>query len=122
MKQWVEPESTKPWKETFGNQSESKLTTRDVGLDKEETEEVLILTSLGVHSKSTQPLECIGVRGLLANFLPRRLSPWIWRVSHWPLDKLSRGAHLDHKLDRVCCRSDVGVPGGLSATTLLELQ
>jgi len=72
MKQWVEPESTKPWKETFGNQSESKLTTRDVGLDKEETkeetEEALILTSLGVHSESTQPSECMGVRGLLANF------------------------------------------------------
>ena len=36
-------ESTKPWKETFGNKSESKLTTRDVGLDKEEMEEALIL-------------------------------------------------------------------------------
>ena len=49
MKQWVEPESTKPWKETFGNQSENKLTTKDVGLDKEEMEEALILTSLGMH-------------------------------------------------------------------------
>ena len=53
MKQWVEPESTKPWKETFSNQSENELTTKDVGLDKEETEEALILTSLGVHSEST---------------------------------------------------------------------
>ena len=59
MKQWVEPESTKAWKGTFGNQSEDKLTTKDVGPDKEETEEALILTSLGVHSESMQPLECI---------------------------------------------------------------
>ena len=61
MKQWVEPESTKPWKERFSNQSENKLTTKDVGLDKEETEEALILTSLGVHSESMQPSECMGV-------------------------------------------------------------
>ena len=61
MKQWVELESTKPWKEIFGNQLENKLTTKNVGLDREETEEALILTSLGVHSKSTQPLECMGV-------------------------------------------------------------
>ena len=50
MKQWVELESNKAWKETFSNQLENKLTTRDVGLDKEEMEEALILTSLGVHS------------------------------------------------------------------------
>ena len=51
MKQWVEPESSKLWKETFGNQSEDRLTTKDVGLDtEEETEESLILTSLGMHS------------------------------------------------------------------------
>ena len=60
MKQWVELESTKAWKETFGNQSENKLTTKDVGLDKEETEEALILTSLGMHSKSMQSSECTG--------------------------------------------------------------
>ena len=36
MKQWVELESTRAWKETFGNQSENKLTTKDVGLDDEE--------------------------------------------------------------------------------------
>jgi len=60
MKQWVELESTKAWKEMFSNQSEDKLTTKDVGLDKDETEEALILTSLGVHSESTQPLECTG--------------------------------------------------------------
>ena len=57
----MEPESTKPWKETFGNESEDRLTTKDVGLDNEETEEALILTSLGVHSESMQPLECMGV-------------------------------------------------------------
>jgi len=33
----------------FSNQSENKLTTKDVGLDKEEMEEALILTSLGMH-------------------------------------------------------------------------
>ena len=61
MKQWGEPEPTKAQKEMFGNQSEGKLTTKDVGLDKEETEEALILTSLDVHSESMQPLECMGV-------------------------------------------------------------
>jgi len=75
MKQWVEPESTKAWNETFGNISEDKLMAKDVGLDKEETEEALILTSLGVHSESTQPLECTGAWGLLANFLPQKLLP-----------------------------------------------
>ena len=62
MKQWVEPESTKARKETFGRNSEDKLTIRDVGLDKgeEEMEEALILTSLGMHSESTQPSECTG--------------------------------------------------------------
>ena len=60
MKQWVEPESTKARKETFGRESEDKLTIRDVGLEEEETEEALILTSLGMHSESTQPLECKG--------------------------------------------------------------
>jgi len=58
--QWVEPESTKARNKTFSKKSEDKLTTKDVGLDKEEeTEEALILTSLGVYSKSTQPLECM---------------------------------------------------------------
>jgi len=61
MKQWVEPESTKAWKETFSNQLEEKLTTRDVGLDKEEMEEALILTSLAMYSESMQPSECTGV-------------------------------------------------------------
>ena len=61
MKQWVELEPTKAKNETFGNRSEEKLTAKDVGLDKEEeTEEALILTSLGVHSKSTQLSECTG--------------------------------------------------------------
>ena len=53
MKQWVEPESTKAKNETFSNRSEDILTTKDIGPDKEEeTEEALILTSLGVHIKS----------------------------------------------------------------------
>ena len=75
MKQWVEPESTKAWNKTFSNRSEDKLTAKDVGLDKEEEiEEALILTSLGMHSKLTQPLECTGAWGLLTNFLPQRPS------------------------------------------------
>jgi len=61
MKQWVEPESTKAENETFSKRSEDKLTTKEVGLDnEEETEESLILTSLGMHSDSTQPSECTG--------------------------------------------------------------
>jgi len=48
--------------EIFCKQSEDILTTRDVGLDKEEeTEEALIITSLGVHSESMQPSECTDV-------------------------------------------------------------
>jgi len=61
MKQWVEPESTNAESETFGNRSEDELTTKDIGLDnKEETEEAFILISLGVHSESMQPSECMG--------------------------------------------------------------
>ena len=51
----MEPEFTKAKNEMFGEWSEDKLTTRDVGLDKEEeTEEAMILTSLGVHNESMQ--------------------------------------------------------------------
>ena len=61
MKQWVELESTKAENKTFSNRSEDKFTTKDVGIDnEEETEEALILTSLGVHSESMQPSECMG--------------------------------------------------------------
>ena len=55
MKQWVEPESTKARKETFSRKSEDKLTIRDVGLDKEEMEGALILTSLGMYSSQHNP-------------------------------------------------------------------
>ena len=57
----MELESTKARNETFGNRSEDRLTTKDIGLDtQEETEEALILTSLGMHSESMQPSECMG--------------------------------------------------------------
>jgi hypothetical protein len=60
MKQWMEPESTKARNETLGNRSEDRLTTKDIGLDKEEeTEEALILTSLSMHSDSIQLSECM---------------------------------------------------------------
>ena len=60
----MELESTKARNETFGKESEDRLTTKDVGPDKEEEktemEEALILTSLGMHSESMQPSECMG--------------------------------------------------------------
>jgi len=69
MKQWVELEFTKARNGIFGNRSEDRLTTKDIGLDKEEeTEEALILTSLGRHSESMQPSECTESWGLLTNF------------------------------------------------------
>ena len=85
MKQWVELESTKARNETFSKESEERLTTKDILLDKEEeTEEALILTSLGVHSESMQPSESTEARGLLANFLPQQPSPRTQQVPCWP--------------------------------------
>ena len=84
----MELESTKARNETFGKESEDRLTTKDIGLDKEEEktdiEEALILISLGMHSKSTQPSECMEARGLFANFLPQRPSLRTQQVPHWP--------------------------------------
>ena len=84
----MELESTKARNKTFSKESEDRLTTKDVGLDKEEEktdmEEALILTSLGVHSESVQPSECTEARGLLANILPQRPLPRTWKMPHWP--------------------------------------
>ena len=125
MKQWVEPESTKAENETFGNRSEDKLTTKAVGLDnEEETEEALILTSLGMHSKSMQSSECTGAWGLLANFLPQRPELGAWWMPHWPSwgkpllckvwpsDRPSQCDQLFHRLDKACYWSSIGIPGG----------
>jgi len=47
MKQWVELDSTKASNETSSKRSEDRLSTKGVGLDKEEeTEEALILVEI----------------------------------------------------------------------------
>jgi len=126
MKQWVEPESTKAKNETFSNRSEDILTTKDIGPDKEEeTEEALILTSLGVHIKSMWPLECTEAWGLLTNFLPQRPLLRTWQVPHWPsqrspllcepwwlLGRLLWCGHSVCRLDRVYCQSNTSIPEG----------
>ena len=72
-KQWVEPESTKAFLETCGNDLEVILSTKDV--DKG-IELALSFASACVCNESMQLPAHVEVSGLLTNFLLRM--HWLW--------------------------------------------
>ena len=72
-KQWVEPESTKAFSETCGNDSEVILSIKDVD---EGIELALSFASACVCNESMQLPAHVEVSGLLTNFLFRK--PQLW--------------------------------------------
>ena len=72
-KQWVEPESTKAFSETCGNDLEVILSTKDV--DKG-IELALSFISTCMYTESMQPPAHVEVSGLLTDFLPQMHQLW----------------------------------------------